>query len=74
MTVTLIHFIAIDSLRHRAGFDRATLRAKSHGAAHIRIGTALRHLAVAVQPFGDQRHDRMIGVQIEFGTVRIAHA
>jgi len=74
MTVTFIHFITVYLLCHRTALDRATLRTQTHRAAHIRIGATFGDLAIAIQPFGDQRHDRMLSLEIKFCTVCIAHA
>src|SRR3989338_9193435 len=74
MAVALVHLVAINALRQRAGLDRAALRTEAHRAAQIGIAAARLHPAVAVAPFGDQRDDRVFGFQIEFGAVRVSHA
>ncbi len=59
MTMTLSHFRAINICSQRAGLDGTSLGAKTHGATEVGRGVSLLNGAVAVQPFVNQRDDRL---------------
>lgn len=74
MTMALVDLRTIDLRCLRAGLDRHALRAQAHGAAQVGVGRAFFNAAVAILPFGDQRHHRMLGLKVEFRAVGVLHA
>src|SRR5262249_7024722 len=74
MAMALVHVLAVDLFGHRAGLDRAALRAEAHGAAEVRLFGALLDAPFAVVPLGDQRDHAVFGVRIELGAVRALQA
>ncbi len=69
VAVSLVDLRAVDPRGKSAGLDRTTLATQTHGAAQIRALITLFDLAVPIEPFGDQRDNRVRCLGVELGAV-----